>query len=606
MKLIASLACALVLLSTISCHPIKSVDDEYFVNKVVLREPNVYTLYWNFTETDTIFKAVVETTGWMGFGLSPNGGMYSSDLMMAWFSPDGTENFVDAHVRPSGLHRPIPDTNQNWKKLFMKQENGFITVIFTRKNTICGQEDSEEVNLSITETQPVIFAGGEDFDDAERSFPAYHGNVNRGSKVMSITGKLNKPVEIDLPNTEYHDFHVTTDLPNGLVTEYYCELFKIPNTWENKKRHVIRYDTIVKPENLKYVHHWLMYECQDSFASEYLPEYGWPAGASCLSGGNQWDKVQQYCKKISLAWAVGGDLEVTLPEEYGYPIGGEGEFRYFFIQMHYENPNLDEIIHDETGFRLYVTEDYRPIEFGILTVGTTSDALALWLPPKMESLTVENVCGKEFMNKLYEETGNITIFAELPHTHLAGTGLYTKVLRKNKEIEHISYNPYYDFNYQYINFKTKNIVLEKDDEIINSCVYSTKDRDSTTLGGLGTYDEMCLNFIWYYPRNTKYVACYDQTSVDEWIKLFTEFAYTIPDFKWIINSDQTFIQDTVASFEASPTLMSRHDFVQQKFQEVYSKGKKNFIQSINNGDDIYTPEVTPPEVERLVDDNCSI
>ena len=66
-------------------------------------------------------------------------GMYNSDVVLAWFSPDSTENFVDAHVAPSGLHKPIVDVYQNWKKIYMSQENGFTTLIFTRKLKICGQ-----------------------------------------------------------------------------------------------------------------------------------------------------------------------------------------------------------------------------------------------------------------------------------------------------------------------------------------------------------------------------------------------------------------------------------------------------------------------------------
>ena len=45
-----------------------------------------YTLHWNFTrEQNTIYFAVnVSTTGWVGFGLSPTGGMVNSDLVIGW------------------------------------------------------------------------------------------------------------------------------------------------------------------------------------------------------------------------------------------------------------------------------------------------------------------------------------------------------------------------------------------------------------------------------------------------------------------------------------------------------------------------------------------
>ena len=47
-----------------------------------------YTLHWTFSEEEkTIYFAVnVSTNGWVGFGLSPNGGMVNSDVVIGWIS----------------------------------------------------------------------------------------------------------------------------------------------------------------------------------------------------------------------------------------------------------------------------------------------------------------------------------------------------------------------------------------------------------------------------------------------------------------------------------------------------------------------------------------
>ena len=57
-----------------------------------------YKLHWNFDlEQQTIAFAVnVSSTGWVGFGLSPNGQMPQSDVVIGWVDNDGTANF---HVR---------------------------------------------------------------------------------------------------------------------------------------------------------------------------------------------------------------------------------------------------------------------------------------------------------------------------------------------------------------------------------------------------------------------------------------------------------------------------------------------------------------------------
>ena len=51
-----------------------------------------YWLYWNFNKaTEEIKFAVrVKTTGWIGFGLSPNGQMPGSDVVIGWLDDQGT------------------------------------------------------------------------------------------------------------------------------------------------------------------------------------------------------------------------------------------------------------------------------------------------------------------------------------------------------------------------------------------------------------------------------------------------------------------------------------------------------------------------------------
>ena len=54
-----------------------------------------YALHWNFDlEKQTIGFAVnVSTTGWVGFGLSPNGQMPQSDVIIGWVDNDGNTQF---------------------------------------------------------------------------------------------------------------------------------------------------------------------------------------------------------------------------------------------------------------------------------------------------------------------------------------------------------------------------------------------------------------------------------------------------------------------------------------------------------------------------------
>ena len=69
-----------------------SLEEEYHFSAIL---DDGYTLHWNFDlEQQTIAFAVnVSTTGWVGFGLSPNGQMPQSDVVIGWVDNDGNTQF---------------------------------------------------------------------------------------------------------------------------------------------------------------------------------------------------------------------------------------------------------------------------------------------------------------------------------------------------------------------------------------------------------------------------------------------------------------------------------------------------------------------------------
>lgn len=54
-----------------------------------------FTVYWDADiDQQTIYFAVnVSTTGWVGFGISPDGGMPRADVVIGWISRDGRQHF---------------------------------------------------------------------------------------------------------------------------------------------------------------------------------------------------------------------------------------------------------------------------------------------------------------------------------------------------------------------------------------------------------------------------------------------------------------------------------------------------------------------------------
>ena len=75
-----------------SAH-VENLQERYPFSAVLLDDgEEYYELHWNFTRsTQSIYFAVnVSTTGWVGFGLSPNGQMPASDVVMGWVGNEVT------------------------------------------------------------------------------------------------------------------------------------------------------------------------------------------------------------------------------------------------------------------------------------------------------------------------------------------------------------------------------------------------------------------------------------------------------------------------------------------------------------------------------------
>ena len=133
-------------------------------------------------------------------------------------------------------------------------------------------------------------------------------------------------------------------MPYDRSKTYHYQIFKIPNDWVSIKRHLVRVETIMTEQTSLFIHHYLMYECPPSEFDTYLQNNTIPEPGRCTDKSHQakpWIEVQKICQTASFVWAVGGDLQTDFPPNMAYPIGGSPtEFRYFYLQMHYENPNI--------------------------------------------------------------------------------------------------------------------------------------------------------------------------------------------------------------------------------------------------------------------------
>ena len=91
----AALFVILVLASSIVAFAAEgstNLHDKYRFSRM-LDSVGQYWLYWSFQEDNISFAVSVQTTGWVGFGLSPNGQMPQSDVVIGWVDAQGQSQF---------------------------------------------------------------------------------------------------------------------------------------------------------------------------------------------------------------------------------------------------------------------------------------------------------------------------------------------------------------------------------------------------------------------------------------------------------------------------------------------------------------------------------
>ncbi|KAG1652660.1 Dopamine beta-hydroxylase [Nymphon striatum] len=151
--------------------------------------------------------------------------------------------------------------------------------------------------------------------------------------------------------------------------------------------------------------------------------------------------------------------------------------------------------------------------------------------------------GSSILNGLGLNEKGINIFASQLHTHLTGIQVYTKHIRGGKELPELNRDNHYSTHFQEIR-RLKKVVevqpvvyeamstdmvymqcsfqvvvkvgkvpmtFKKGDALITTCKYRTQNRINVTLGGFSITDEMCVNYIHYYPKGNLEVC---KSSID--------------------------------------------------------------------------------------------
>jgi Copper type II ascorbate-dependent monooxygenase, C-terminal domain len=164
-------------------------------------------------------------------------------------------------------------------------------------------------------------------------------------------------------------------------------------------------------------------------------------------------------------------------------------------EIHYNNPDLDEgKIDPDTGVRFYYTTKLRQQEMGVLLLGDVAGSL--YKTPVGDGFVEYNyncpsTCSRFVLTK------PVTFLFEVLHAHQSARALRLQV-KRNGRVIHTGRADFFEFDQQGAQMLQGDpYKFRPGDEIDVSCTY---EGSPTLMFGRASYQEMCLIYVVYYPR----------------------------------------------------------------------------------------------------------
>ncbi|XP_050547075.1 dopamine beta-hydroxylase-like [Daktulosphaira vitifoliae] len=479
------------------------------VYTVPLDESGGMTLYWTLDPSDqsVMFEAHLNVSSpfdWWALGFSNRGNYTEADFCIMWVDWKGHTSMVDAWADDVG--RLFIDEQQDCTNFDITRfHDGLIALTFSRKFDTC--DDQNDYLIEGGTTHIVWMIGGG---------PLFAVNgllVSQAKKKGMQRVQLLKPERppVKLPNkvSKIDILANNVNVP-AEETTYWCHVMKIPLDL-SFKHHIVRFESVIEKKNRGVVHHIEVFHCEAG-AGNNMPLYDGP----CFNEKRPYKT--QVCKKVIAAWAMGAPAFVY-PEEAGLPIGGPDFNEFVMLEVHYNNPGLIKGIVDSSGIRLYITPNLRKYDAAVVELGLEyTDKMAI--PPNQSDFTLSGYCISECTAESIPPSG-IEVFGSQLHTHLTGTKIYTKHVRDGQELPELNRDNHYSTHFQEIRLLKRPVRVLPGDALITTCHFNTEFRQNITLGGFSITDEMCVNYVYYYPK-TELEVCKSSIS-DQNLRTYFKF-----------------------------------------------------------------------------------
>jgi len=331
---------------------------------------------------------------------------------------------------------------------------------------------------------------------------SYHGHHNRGGAAVSFVGDLEEGVPDDADGEmEFPLTNEDTAIPIK-KTVYWCQAHKledhIPDGGADTV-HAVQFDVEVGVgDNMKTanLHHVLAYACPASVVPAEL--YTTPTD----------DSATGECQFVSLnchlvwGWAIGSD-KFTTPDDVGFPIGPGTGKDVLVLSTHYDNPAGVQLQDPDSRLRIHTTTKPRTHEAAVMMIGDPFVTLGteklsgepgLTLTAGDPRIHVETTCDSACTETWDHE---ITVFGTLLHMHSYGHQIWSSIFRDDEMVGETNRNNFWDNNFQKL--VETHTILKPGDRLNTHCIWDMSRTEEDITFGLGGENEMCIEFLWYYP-----------------------------------------------------------------------------------------------------------
>jgi hypothetical protein len=405
--------------------------------------------------------------------------MPGADILVAWVDDDtGEVNVQDRWAH--GKAAPTLDSCSSWL-VDDGFQNDTHTVIAATRRRITGDASDRPIPSGSVK---VIWAHNMDGTDGF----GYHGNMRHSTSVEFFRDStLDELTSID-PEWQYVDLRMNNYTVPTRETVYACQSFNLTQTTD---KHIVRIEPLLDPATASMVHHFLLHQCE-------------PPG--------EWDRFQvpntcvspiaptnTGCTSPIFGWGVGGG-PLYLPLEAGYRLRSSSDpnagMRYFILEVHYNSPvpSLPTMRTDSSGVRVYYTDNLRPNDAGMMVLGDPFVSTAPLMPATMTHIQAS--CSSECTSAWPHE---INIFADFLHMHALGSRMWSTLHRGDSQLGYLNRIEYYDYNFQELGPLVPQVKVKPGDRIETHCMFNTYSVSGQTKFGSASDEEMCMEFIAYYP-----------------------------------------------------------------------------------------------------------